>query len=308
MINKRCQLIKNNLFFLTVLLFHLFNPTAASAGDRVLSIQSVDIPPYQEAIKGFQSACSKDIRRIVISEIKGRDIIKEIREQAPAIILAIGMDALEKIKDIDHIPVIYLMIPNPDPTMQENRNFTGVRMNIKQEDQVSLFLKAVPSIKNIGLLYTAGKSGSLAQRAIDACKNAGVNVIAKEVMSSRDVPAEIKGMEGSIDGFWMLPDVTVFSSEGIEYLFLFSMKNKIPILTFSEIHLESGALISVGMDPFDMGAQAGEMAQELLKGKSVSDMPPADARKALISINMKIAGKLGITIDMNLFPGAEFLK
>lgn len=300
--------MKRHLFILTTLVFSFFNPTIVSAGDRILSLQSIDIPPYQEAFKGFQSVCSTDIERFVISEIKGSDILKEIREKEPTIILAIGMDALEKVKDIDHIPVIYLMIPNPDSVARKNQNLTGVRMNINQEDQIALFLKAVPFMKNIGLLYTPEKSGHLAQRAIDACNNAGVTLIAKEILSSRDVPLEIKALEDRIDGFWMLPDVTVFSSEGLEYLFLFSMKNKVPILTFSEIHLESGALISVGMEPFDMGAQAGEMAQEILKGKSVSDMPPADARKALVSINMKIAGKLGITIDETLFPGANFLK
>jgi len=300
--------MKKHLFILTTLVFFFFTPAIVSAGERIISLQSINIPPYQEAIKGFQSVWDTDIERFVISESKEGDIVKEIMEREPAIILAIGMDALEKIKDIEDIPVIYLMIPNPDALTQKNRNITGVKMNIKQEDQVSLFLKAVPSMKNIGLLYTHEKTGHLAQRAVEACENAGINLIAKEIRSPRDVPSEIKGMEGRIDGFWMLPDVTVFSSEGIKYLFLFSMKNKVPILTFSEIHLESGALISIGMDPFDMGAQAGEMAQQMLKGKSVSDMPPVDARKALVSVNMKIAGKLGITIDTNLLPGAVFLK
>jgi len=300
--------MKNNILILTSLLIFFFNVSSVTAGDRILSIQSIDITPYQEALKGFQSVCSTDIERFIISEMKEKDIIKEIRKKNPSIILSIGMDALEKIKDINDIPVIYLMVPNPQPISDKAVNLTGVRMNIRQEDQISSFLKAVPSMKTIGLLYNPDRTGYLAQRAIDACKKAGVTPIGKEIRTSRDTPSAIKGLEGRIDGFWMLPDVTVFTSEGLEYLFLFSMKTKVPILTFSEVYLESGAMISIGVDSFDMGVQAGEMALEILSGRSVSDIQPADARKEVIMINLKVSGKLGIPIEEALFAKAKFLR
>jgi putative tryptophan/tyrosine transport system substrate-binding protein len=300
--------MKNNILILTSLLVFFFNVSSVTAGDRILSIQSIDITPYQEALKGFQSVCSTDIERFIISEMKEKDIIKEIRKKNPSIILSIGMDALEKIKDINDIPVIYLMVPNPKPVSEKTVNLTGVRMNIRQEDQISSFLKAVPSMKTIGLLYNPDRTGYLAQRAIDACKKAGVTPIGKEIRTSRDTPSAIKGLEGRIDGFWMLPDVTVFTSEGLEYLFLFSMKNKVPILTFSEVYLESGAMISIGVDSFDMGVQAGEMALEILSGRSVFEIQPADARKEVIMINLKVSGKLGIPIDEALFAKAKFFR
>jgi len=300
--------MKNNILILSALLIFFFNSSAATAGDGILSVQSIDIAPYQEAIKGFQSVCAEDIKRLVISEMKDKNIISEIRKKNPSIILSIGMDALEKIKDIDDIPIIYLMVPNPNSITQKNNNLTGVRMNIPQEEQASIFLKAFPSTKTIGLLYDPDRTDYLAQRAVEACKKAGINLVAKEIHASRDAPSEIKKMEGQIDAFWMMPDVTVFTPESIEYLFLFSMKNRVPILTFSGIYLESGALISIGVDSFDMGAQAGEMAREILSGSQVSDIRPVDARKEVITINLKVSDKLGITVDRALFPDAGFLE
>lgn len=300
--------MKNNVLILSALLIFFFNASAAKAGDGILSVQSIDIAPYQEAIKGFRSACAVDITRFVISEMKEKDILSEIRKKNPSIILSIGMDALEKIRDIDDIPVIYLMVPNPKSITQKNTNLTGVRMNIPQEEQVSTFLKALPSSKTIGLLYNQERTGYLAQRAIEACKKAGVSLVAKEIRASRDAPPEIRKMEGQIDAFWMMPDVTVITPESIEYLFLFSMKNRVPILTFSDVYLESGALISIGVDSFDMGAQAGEMAKKILSGIPVTEIPPEDARKEVIAINLKVSDKMGITVDRALFPDAVFLK
>jgi putative tryptophan/tyrosine transport system substrate-binding protein len=300
--------VKNNGLILTVLLIIFCNVPFAAAEGKILSIQSIKITPYEEAFNGFQSLCNMPIDRLVISEMKDKNIVKEIRKINPSMILSIGVDALDKIKDINDIPIIYLMVPSPKFVIGKDNNLTGIRMNISQEKQLSIFLKAAPSMKTIGLLYNSEKSNYLAQRVMDACKKAGINLMAKDIKDSRDAPAAIEEMDGRLNGFWMLPDASVFTPETIEYLFLFSMKNKVPILTFSEIYLESGALISIGVDPYDMGAQAGEMALELLYGKSVTAIQPVDARKEVMSINLKVSGKLGVSIDETAFKDVRFLK
>jgi putative tryptophan/tyrosine transport system substrate-binding protein len=301
-----CRFVRNISIITAFLIACLVS--RAEAENKVLSIQSTTITPYEEAIKGFQGACNVHVDKFVISEMKDKDIVTEIRKAKPSLILSVGMDAFEKARGIDDIPVVYVMVPGLPPIPEKGISFTGVIMNISQEEKLSAFMKAVPSIKNIGLVYNQEKTGYLAQRAIDACRKAGINLIAKEIHNSREAPAAIKSMEGQIDGFWMLPDSTVFTSETIEYLFLFSIGNRVPILTFSERYLDSGALISVGVDPFDMGSQAGELAREIISGTPVSTILPVDARKAVISINNKIAEKLGINIDEKLFSGVKFLK
>jgi putative tryptophan/tyrosine transport system substrate-binding protein len=304
------RFVISHKLILTALLLAGWLAPAAGAENRVLSMQSTTITPYEEALKGFQSTCSAPIDRFILSEMKDKDILQETRKASPSMILAIGLDALEKVKGIEDIPVVYMMTPGPRtiPESGKGMNFTGVRMNIAQEEQISIFLRAVPSLKTIGIIYNPNKTKFIAQRAVDACKKAGVNLIAKEVSDPRESPPAIKAMEGKIDGFWMLPDSSIFTSETIEYLFLFSIGNRVPILTFSEIYLESGALMSVGVDSFDMGAQAGRMAKEILAGKPPSSIPPVDAKKEVVSINAKTAEKLGINIDEKLFSGARFIK
>ncbi len=78
---------------------------------------------------------------------------------------------------------------------------------------------------------------------------------------------------------------------------MFSIENKIPILTFSDKYLKLGALISISADLCDMGLQAGEMAQRILNGTPVQSIPRAEARNPLISVNPKVAAKLGIQLE-----------
>ena len=107
----------------------------------------------------------------------------------------------------------------------------------------------------------------------------------------------------------MLPDITVVTPETVESMLLFSMENNIPILAFSEKYLELGAMLAIGIDPFDIGSQAGEMAQNIFAGgNNKKEDRHIDARKALVSVNLGIARKLGIAIDQKVLRGVKVLR
>jgi putative ABC transport system substrate-binding protein len=111
-----------------------------------------------------------------------------------------------------------------------------------------------------------------------------------------------------IDAFWMIPDLTVYSPETIEFLLLFFLENQKPIISFSEKYVEMGALMSISIDPFDIGNQAGEMAKAILSHEEKQEVQLIDARKAVIVINLKIAKKLRITIDDKTLSKAKVLN
>jgi len=290
--------------FFIILLIFLFSNGLAKAGQEIAAVQSIRIPPYEEALKGFKSVCNSKIRRLVLSDMERGGVIKKIDEIRPDMVLAIGMDALSRVKRIKHIPIVYLMALNPQSLPAGNENITGVSMNICQERQLRTFSKCLPHMKHIGLLYDPERTGHLVKKARDAAGRIGITLIAKKVYESRDVPQLIEEMKGKIDAFWMLPDITVITPETLEFLFLFSLENKIPVLTFSDKYLGRGALISIGIDAFDIGIQAGEMTNKLLSGKDAADVHRIDARKATIHINRKIARKLKIHIDKRVIREA----
>ena len=144
------------------------------------------------------------------------------------------MDALSLVKPIENIPVVYLMVLNPQSILSEENNITGVSMNIPQEKQLTALLDALPGTNTIGLLYDPDRTGHLAKKAQDSAKKMGVTLIAKEVHDPKNAPALINDMKDKIDVFWMLPDITVITPETVESLLIFSLENSIPIFTFSE--------------------------------------------------------------------------
>ncbi len=298
-------MIKNLSTF--IILFLILCHGLAEARQEIVVIQSIKVKPYEEAIEGFKSVCNAKIKRLVVSELEGANVEKRINEIRPDMVLAVGMEALSRVKRIKNIPVVYLMVLNAQSILS-GENITGVSINISQEKQLTTLSKVLPDIKNIGLLYNPDGTGYLAKKAQAAAKKIGIKLIAKEVYNAREVPSLIMNMKGKIDLFWMLPDLTVITPETVEFLFLFSLENRIPILTFSEKYVELGALMSIGIDPFDIGSQAGEMANKILSGRDVKSVQRVDARKAVVSINLKVAKKLGITIDEKIIENARIIE
>lgn len=291
----------------TTLLFLIFCHELAEAGQEIIAVQSVRVAPYEEAIKGFESTCDANIKRFIISESEETDVVRKINKLRPDLVLAIGMEALLRVKRIKHTPIVYLMVHKLQSGLCEE-NITGISMNISQEQQLRTFLRVLPDFKRIGLLYDPDRTGHLVKKARAAAGKTGIRLIAKEIHNSREAPSLIMDMRGKIDAFWMLPDLTVIIPETVEFLLLFSIENKVPILTFSEKYAELGALMSLSIDPFDIGTQAGEMAKKILSGSDVKNVQRVDARQGVISINLKIARKLGITVDAKSIRGARVVN
>lgn len=289
----------------TILFFLILFPGVSEAGPEIVAIQSIRVEPYEEAIKGFQSVCNARINRIVVSELGETDVVRKINEIRPDMVLAIGRDALSMVKRIEGIPIVYLMVLNPQSTLSGEKNITGVSMNIPPEKQLMVLLGALPYTKNIGLLYDPNRTGYLVRKAKDAARKIGIKLIAREIHSSRDAPSLIMDMKEKIDVFWMLPDITVITPETVKFLLLFSLENNIPLLAFSEKYVEVGAFMSTDIDAFDMGSQAGEMANKILSGRGVKNVRQVHARKLVVSTNLMIARKLGINLNIAMNLGTD---
>jgi putative ABC transport system substrate-binding protein len=280
---------------LTILILLFFQVPEATAWD-VLVVQNYRAKPYTEALKGFKYICKAKTTELVMSELNGEDVLEEIRRRNPDLILAIGMDALIKVRKIKEKPIVYLMVLYPEAILDDEKNITGINMVIPPERQLTLLRKVLPRVKKVGLIYDPKNTGRLVVRASHAAARMGIGLTALKANGPEGFPELLRRMKGDVGAYWMLPDSTIITPECLEYLILFSIQNRIPILTFSEKYLKMGALMSVEINPFRLGKQAGEMAGKILSGIAVKELPRTDAADANIEINYIIAEKMGINV------------
>ncbi len=304
---KAFQYLLFNLGKAIIILSLILLPSLVSASG-IVAVQSINIKPYNNALNGFKSVCNCKVKSFILSEMQAADVIKQIKKTNPDIIVTIGVNALEKVRGFnEEIPIVYLMVLN-SISIKSDKNIAGVSMNPTPAKQLEILKQALPGLKSIGIIYDPTRTGDFVDKAKHAAGSAGIKIIAKEIRDPKDYPSLLESMKGDINAFWMLPDLTAITPETVEFLFLFSMKNRIPVITFSRKYLRMGALMSFDIDTYDIGRQAGGIVKKILSGTDAGKIPHTSARKIDIVINRGTAKNLGISMPKVILDKADLIN
>jgi len=285
--------LRKIFFLILALLLLLAGPATAS---EVLGVQSVRSPLYDEAIRGFKSACAVDTRTLVLSDYADADLARVIREERPRLVLAVGDRALAALRKIRKTPVIALMALNVPSQEISSANLSGVNLFVSPERYLSLFQKI--KVKRIGIVHDPARSGWYLKLARAEAERLGMELVVREVQNPRQTMGQLDSLKGKVDSLWVLPDTTAVTNETLEAYFLFSQREAIPVISFSASHLKLGAMVALEIDRVELGRQAGEMAQKLLQGAEPGDRAVASPRKVFIMSNDAIMRRFNYSVNL----------
>ena len=285
-------------------------PPASAANVAVLLSDGVD--DYQEAVRGFKEAAHSPIAAEYNMRgdlDRGRKLLTEIEGKTkPDLIFAVGIWALQAIvSQPTNIPVVYAMVLNPPSVIGAGaRNITGASINVPVEQSIRLMKQIGPQVKRIGVIYSRARTGYLVRRAETVAREEGLQLVAKEIASAKEVVAALDALQDAIDVLWILPDEATLAQAVVQQMLLFSYRKKVPVLGLSERHAQMGALLSLSFaSSVDIGRQAGELAHTILDGKAAAEVPYTSARKLNITVNLKAAQKLGVEIPKTVLGKAS---
>ncbi|OGR01239.1 MAG: hypothetical protein A2511_15050 [Deltaproteobacteria bacterium RIFOXYD12_FULL_50_9] len=300
------------VFFLIPLLLCLATPGFAKDEGGITIIISSRIRPYMQALQGFREACAdihanlaqKAIQTCSLNEIylpegyfNPADFVEKIRSDHPFLLLAIGTNALETLKGITDIPIIFVLVPNPEKIITGHTNMTGITLQVPLEKELDTLLNALPATKRIGLIYNKTTYLNQIQRLEAHAQKKAISILARQADNARQVPKLVSEMAGLIDALWILPDTTLITGETLDHMLLFSLENRVPILSFSEKHLQSGAALAISFDVQDIGRQAGIIAKKIHEKTHITEVPIETPRRLKIMINRSVLTKLGIILN-----------
>ena len=280
-------------------------------GADIFIISSSDIIPYNRCIDAIKENLSEYSLRL--SNIEGnidngqRILASEIKENPELmLILAVGPQAAF-ILSKEQTPLLgmFCMVLNPVKLLSQNRLYPGISLNIPPELQIEAISTAFPKRKKIGIFYDKHSNQQAIERLYNEAKKRGSTVTAFPISSANDIPGIINSKKFSIDVLLIIPDRLIKKKKIVQYIIKESLKRKIPVAGYNSWFAENGAMLSFVIGYSDIGKQAGIKAKTmLLKHHADStDIVPPDRIK--ISINLKIAKKLGITISRDIIQRAD---
>mgnify|MGYP001474780965 CR=1 FL=1 len=294
------------LIFLLLLAF----AHSAWALDCVL-LQSSPLKPYEEARQGFEkswlgqrsatgpkSISGNTVTQVLLSEQQTTDgFVLKKQLQGARLVVAIGDQALEFARELREVPVVYLLAPS---AASLPKNFIGIEMRIQPSRQLAAINKALPKVRSIGVLYNPSQSGQWVQEALLSPVTSVQTLLFKKFDSQTNVPGALQELAGKVDAYWLLPDSQLTAPQVMGSLLEFSMKHRVPIISFSEKYLAQGAAVAVTFDTVDMGAQAAELGAQVVRDGLGKDIPAiTPPRKVRVMANPSVLERLGVSFAPN---------
>ena len=300
--------MKRILLSLVIIAILFITPTATHPSE-VIIIKSSNIIPYQESIEGFKRSFSNGsyIEYSIDEDYKdqGQSILESALKKKGDLILAVGPQAAYLVgKNYSSIliPKVFTVVRNPEKLLKRcNALYHGVSQNIPIDLQLEQIKLGFPERKSIGVLYTPKENQKNIEYVSSKALKSDLIILSFPITSQKEISKVLNSPRFDIDILWIIPDRTIGSERIIKYLIKTMLREKIPVVVgFSEEFVEDGAILSFYLDYQEIGEQTAELAQQLLlKGSSFKPVIQEPIKVRTI-VNLKVAGKLGITISDNL--------
>jgi putative ABC transport system substrate-binding protein len=276
----------------------------APAAGSVAIVKSKENVNYNRFVAGFavESKLPYTEHSLDSNEDEARKVYNKLKQDKPALIVAIGTLAAKMAKEIiTGIPVVFAMVPNHEQHGLAADNLTGIALNIPLRQQLATLKILAPNTKNVGVMYNPRFSKAIVEAALRVAKEQGLNIVSAKIDSPDEVPDATRAFLGTIDALWMVPDQAVMNSETFKHLLKFTFKNKVPFFSIAHKLVETGALVSLSPNFAAIGAQAGRLALKVLK-ENVSPklIPVADPEGLDIAVNLTTAKRIGVECDIAL--------
>jgi putative tryptophan/tyrosine transport system substrate-binding protein len=173
--------------------------------------------------------------------------------------------------------------------------------------RLELLLEIVPGASRFGVVWTPSFAANLADfREIQtAAVKLGVTLESFEVVESGDFDAAFKEASTRVSGVAVLSGPLIFSQR--ELVVAAAARHKVPAIYYDTEYAKSGGLVAYGPDLAALHKSAAVFVDKILKGAKPADLPVEQPTRFKLTVNIKVAKGLGLTVPPLLLARVDEL-
>jgi ABC-type uncharacterized transport system substrate-binding protein len=231
------------------------------------------------------------------------------------LIVSISTPALQvALRKIQRTPVVFAGVLDPiaagagKSNSDHRPNVTGVYLIYPYAAMVRTIREILPRARRVGSLFTPGEVNSVLARDgfVGPLKAEGLELVSLPINAPAEVSdAALALCQSGIDVFCQTSDN--LSNSSFPAIARACEMAKMPLFTFSTLHVKSGAVLGVGCDFAENGREAGLVVAQVIRGEDPSKIPFHAATKVSRSVNLDNARRLSITIPAEWVKTADLV-
>jgi len=242
-------------------------------------------------------------------------LAEEVSHFKPDVVLASATPAaLAAKKRMPTTPIVFALIADPLGTglvasfAKPGGNLTGLtNMNVELSGKrTDLLMETVPTAKRIGVLTNPSDPISAPQlKEIGRAAQAGrvkLEILnAREPTDFQELPASV--MKNRLDAMTLV-STQLFAGHRTQLVSM-AIATKTPTIYWTAAFVNSGGLMSYGVNVPELYRRAAVFVDKILKGTKPADIPVEQPTKFEFVINLETAKQIGLTIPPNVLARAD---
>lgn len=265
--------------------------------------------------------------------IEGRDFVVERRYAAgdstrlrafaqqlarlhPDVILCHGTEATIAAKETTaSIPIVMFMVGDPmgsglvQSLARPGGNVTGLSATFPELDakRASLLRELIPRIERVTVLFSPRNPLFTRNRAASetAYRALKINATYTEISSSDQIGQAIAEAKRDGQALIVLPDPMLY--QNMTSILETAERLAIPVVVSGKETVEAGALFAYDSSSSDQEDRVSAIVDKILRGTSPADIPVEQPSKFELTINVKRAQSLGITVPESVLLRADYI-
>jgi putative tryptophan/tyrosine transport system substrate-binding protein len=240
--------------------------------------------------------------------------VNEIKAARPDLVVSRTTPATAAMKD-SGLPVVFALVSDPlgsgivQNLGQPGGNLTGfsVYEGSVGGKWLALLKEAVPSVSRVSLLFnppTAPFAENYLRTAQAAAQTLGVTVISAPCNSPADIEAAfaVRAREGNGG---IIGDADTFIGQHRDLIIGLAARNRLPAVYGIRDFVPSGGLMAYAADFPELFRRTAGYVDRILRGARPGELPVQAPEKFALSINLKAAGAIGLTLPQTLIARAD---
>ena len=239
---------------------------SAFARDAAVVLISDSIPEYQETAQAFADSYQGQVQIFHLegNKAKAMKITQDLASDPPPAIFAIGAKAAYiSIQQLPYIPCVYAMVHDPVKYGVYGDKVTGISGQPSAEVTLAQVRVFLPKVKKIGVFITDASAVEGPSDASQVAEGMGYELDFIRLNSNTELRKAMSTIHNKVDAIWLMPDSTFITPDNFHTLIMMANRNRLPVLTNSELLTQAGALFSVTPDRFGVGQQAATLIYEI---------------------------------------------
>jgi putative ABC transport system substrate-binding protein len=247
---------------------------------------------------------------------RAQALAMELVELKPEVLLARSTPTTAALKRASaSIPIVFVNVTEPveqgfvQSLARPGGNITGFSNfeSMIGGKWLQLLKEVDPRIARVAIIFnpqTAPFAGLFLRSVEAAAPGLAVEVAAMPVQSDADIETAMTAFaRRPAGGLVAIPDS--FTGEHRDQVIALAARNRLPALYANLVSTPSGGLMAYAVDARDLMHRAAGYVDRILKGDRPSELPVQQPAKFELSINLKTAKALGLTVPQSLLTIAD---